>query len=60
MAAEDGREANAAYYEIKSWFMGHHMYKSVWLAVVREYLYLENKSGNLHNDFAVAIIIYRW
>lgn len=52
MAAGNMCKADTAYYKINSLVHGHDIYKSVWLPVIGEKLYLE--PGNLHNNIAVA------
>ena len=46
------RSRYCIYCEINSMIHGQHIYKSVWLPVIREQLYLEKDPINPHNDFA--------
>ena len=54
MAADNVCKADTAYYNINNVVHGQH--KSVWLVVRGDPLYQEKEPGNLHNNFAVAII----
>jgi len=43
-------------YNINSVVQGHHVYKTGWMPLIGEQLYLEKESRNPHDDFAVVVI----
>ena len=58
MAADNVFKADTACYKINSLVYSHHMYKSIWLAVMGEQ-HLDKELSNSHDDFPVTLRIIK-
>ena len=55
-ATQASTSATALSVSIHSVVHGHHVYKEIWTPYVEEMLALQQKIGNVHNRFAVAVM----